>query len=319
MFSLLTGIHYLGRLSGGWCLLMTGRARRAGGLLIVAGLLLLVAPDFCVAIAGVDGIPVETSGFADEGGFESRAEASANPMSIAMESGAEVYATSVASPTESRGQTSNLTGSLPRSIPDEIIPGFRADQTIERFRFRNDYGGIQTERRSLFQRLWDWLSRFRIRIPSGSGLEFLMYVIAGVLVSVLLFYGIYRAGFQTWFRQNTVSAGYRDAGNRTAPGTTNPDEWLTRGDYRMAVRVMLIGALQHLSARGLISQHINKTNRDYLIELGDHPEREAFAQLSRIYAWVWYGEFEPDDAQMRSAQMAWQTLTRGAKKPGEVV
>jgi hypothetical protein len=203
------------------------------------------------------------------------------------------------------------------AIPDEITPGRTSDQVIERFRFLNTYGSIRPDRQSLVQRIWDWIRRFFNRLPQVSGVDFLMYLIAGALVTGLLIFGIYRAGFRTWFRQNAVSAGYRDVASNASADRIHPQEWLDRGDYRMAIRTMLISALQHLAAGGHINLHKNKTNRDYQIELGNRPEQDSFAHLTRIYAWVWYGGFEPDKAQIRAATDAWQTLTQTKSTSGE--
>lgn len=72
---------------------------------------------------------------------------------------------------------------------------------------------------------------------------------------------------------------------------------LERRDYRTAVRLLYNKALKELSARGLIQWKIDRTNNDYLSELAASPLRREFTELTRIFEYIWYGNFElPADA-----------------------
>ncbi|MBK8474264.1 MAG: DUF4129 domain-containing protein [Sphingobacteriales bacterium] len=67
-------------------------------------------------------------------------------------------------------------------------------------------------------------------------------------------------------------------------------------------------------------QHINwqryKTNRHYWHELRNTNLQQPFNQLTRLFDYIWYGEFQIDDQHFRQAQQAFktfeQTITRKA-------
>ena len=64
------------------------------------------------------------------------------------------------------------------------------------------------------------------------------------------------------------------------------------GDYRTAVRLYYLDVLKALSARGLLRWKRDKTNGEYLRELGDHPLRTGFREATRVFERVWYGRAE---------------------------
>lgn len=66
------------------------------------------------------------------------------------------------------------------------------------------------------------------------------------------------------------------------------------GDYRRAVRYYYLWMLRTLEDKGTIEWHQEKTNAEYLQEIADNEEREAFQQASFIYDHIWYGEFPVD-------------------------
>lgn len=65
-------------------------------------------------------------------------------------------------------------------------------------------------------------------------------------------------------------------------------------DYRLAVRLLYLRSLKHLSDNNLISWKIDKTNMAYLNELTDAEQRRQFSILTRQFEYVWYGDFPVD-------------------------
>lgn len=64
-----------------------------------------------------------------------------------------------------------------------------------------------------------------------------------------------------------------------------------QNDYRSAIRYQFLYLLKKLSAKNLISWNPEKTNRDYYKELKDDSLKKNYAELSRVFEYVWYGEF----------------------------
>jgi hypothetical protein len=62
-------------------------------------------------------------------------------------------------------------------------------------------------------------------------------------------------------------------------------------NYRFAVRLLYLRSLKQLSDEGLINWQINKTNTNYVYELTNAEQREAFKQLTLQFEYIWYGDF----------------------------
>jgi hypothetical protein len=81
------------------------------------------------------------------------------------------------------------------------------------------------------------------------------------------------------------------------------------GNRRLAVRLGYLALLKQLSDRDLIAWQPDKTNHAYLGELASHRSalRPPFAELTRQFEYVWYGELPLSQAQyteVRAAQLA---------------
>ncbi len=67
-------------------------------------------------------------------------------------------------------------------------------------------------------------------------------------------------------------------------------------NYRLATRLHYLWTLKKLIDRELIVVHIRKTNRDYCQELKGGQNDEAFQKCTDYYNYVWFGEFNINDA-----------------------
>lgn len=70
---------------------------------------------------------------------------------------------------------------------------------------------------------------------------------------------------------------------------TGYTEALVEGDYRLALRMQFIKALQALSAKEVILWKPDKTNRHYISETRGQSFHQTFRSLAQTYEWVWYG------------------------------
>jgi len=69
---------------------------------------------------------------------------------------------------------------------------------------------------------------------------------------------------------------------------------VVQNNYRLAVRMLYLKCLKQLSDATLIKWQPDKTNSTYINELGNIEQRMAFAQLTRQFEYIWYGEFAID-------------------------
>ncbi len=70
-------------------------------------------------------------------------------------------------------------------------------------------------------------------------------------------------------------------------------ESLKTGAYRDAVRILYLMSLRHLSDDNRIVLGDGKTNNDYCREL-DRPLQQPFVEVTRVFEYVFYGQFEVD-------------------------
>ena len=63
-------------------------------------------------------------------------------------------------------------------------------------------------------------------------------------------------------------------------------------DYRLAVRYYYLWFLQKLDQHKVIEYESQKTNQDYTQEISAAPLKKQFAVITRIYEFIWYGNFE---------------------------
>ena len=69
---------------------------------------------------------------------------------------------------------------------------------------------------------------------------------------------------------------------------------IANGDFRLAIRYYYLLALKYLSTDGHISWEPQKTNEDYLKDLQHTDLLADFEKITRVYDYIWYGEFKID-------------------------
>lgn len=87
-------------------------------------------------------------------------------------------------------------------------------------------------------------------------------------------------------------------------------EAVAAGDYRRAVRLCYLRALKELADAGLIVWRIDKTNDAYVDELAAPALRPAFAHLTQLYDYVWYGGFPLDASRFAAMRDAFAAFHR---------
>lgn len=67
---------------------------------------------------------------------------------------------------------------------------------------------------------------------------------------------------------------------------------LAGNDHRLAVRLQFLSLLRSLSEKSLIQYRQDRTNMDYIFQLGGKPFYAEFFRVVRHYEYSWYGRFE---------------------------
>jgi len=87
-------------------------------------------------------------------------------------------------------------------------------------------------------------------------------------------------------------------------------------NYRLAVRFLYLKNLKALSDRLIINWNPNKTNYSYQYEIANDSLRSEFVESTRIFDFVWYGEFELDDNSFNDAHNIFNDFNRRISNEG---
>ncbi len=85
---------------------------------------------------------------------------------------------------------------------------------------------------------------------------------------------------------------------------------LKDNNYRLAVRFYYLLILQQLSKKDIIDWQLEKTNHDYIFEIKNESIRQQFTKVTRIYDFIWYGNFKVDKNTFAKAEKEFLNLKK---------
>lgn len=85
-------------------------------------------------------------------------------------------------------------------------------------------------------------------------------------------------------------------------------------DYRLAVRYSYLLILKLLSEKDIIAWELQKTNSDYLDEISKEHLKTPFKASTRLYEYIWYGDFMIDEPKYQKAALAFNALRKNIKE-----
>lgn len=80
------------------------------------------------------------------------------------------------------------------------------------------------------------------------------------------------------------------------------------GNYGQAIRFLYRQSLHQLQQSGHIDWRRDKTNHDYLYEIGPHELQRLFREVTRYYEYAEYGNFSVSRAEFENARNRFQQL-----------
>lgn len=84
---------------------------------------------------------------------------------------------------------------------------------------------------------------------------------------------------------------------------------LRENNYRLAVRFYYLLILQKLSQKDIIDWQVQKTNAEYVYEIKTESLRKDFTKLTRIYDFIWYGNFDVNETDFLKAEKEFKKIT----------
>ncbi|MCH7524705.1 MAG: DUF4129 domain-containing protein [Bacteroidetes bacterium] len=86
------------------------------------------------------------------------------------------------------------------------------------------------------------------------------------------------------------------------------NEAIAQRDFRLAIRYYYLLSLKYLAEKNIISWQQQKTNEDYISEIKKGTLKKDFKAITRIYDYVWYGEFNIDELRFNTLKSSFETL-----------
>lgn len=167
----------------------------------------------------------------------------------------------------------------------------------------------ETNDRSLMERFADWLGNIIFGTSDHNNRRSVftvfiwIFVIAGLILAVWIFS---RSEFSTFLRGNVKNAefNFEDIGEDLSGIDFNKriEEATSAQDFRLAIRWLYLKQLFFLNEKALISWQPYKTNMDYMNELSKSEFKTAFKEISKVYEYVWYGEYSINQSNFTSLE-----------------
>lgn len=166
-----------------------------------------------------------------------------------------------------------------------------------------------------------WEAIFGVGTASGF-LYFVFKILPYLLLAFLLFLLI---RFFLKVNSNNLIAKSRKQGsilfteeeqiikNEDIPALIN--EAIQQNNYRLAIRYYYLLSLKYLTETDHISWQPQKTNEDYINEINKELLKADFKNITRIYDYVWYGEFNIDVAKFETLKLPFEHLNTTITKP----
>ena len=178
---------------------------------------------------------------------------------------------------------------------------------------------------NILERFWNWLKRNVIKflnwlfddIKPAVGIlkliwEILPYVILGIALYFIL---------KFFLRMNTSNSELDDS-KLASIYATNEEELINSKnlkqliedaieakEYRLAIRFYYLFVLKKLSDKELIIWQQEKTNEDYVAEISNENLKPDFTKSTRLYDFVWYGNFDINETEFQKAEILFKSLT----------
>lgn len=193
----------------------------------------------------------------------------------------------------------------------ELITQKKFDKNnLEKYKADKDFDyseTVEVKEPTLLDRILNWIGRQIMRflewifgVKSAQGifktiLLVLPYIVAGIVLFLLLKF------FLKVNSNSIISAN----NNKSVVSITEEEELIKNKDlaklihqaieqknYRLAVRYYYLQLLKNLEEKELITWELQKTNEDYSKEITEINLNKSFLKLTRLYDFVWYGNFE---------------------------
>ncbi len=204
-----------------------------------------------------------------------------------------------------------------QQITEEDLQTYKEDPKFDYEIVKADltwWDNFKTWLGNLFTRFFEWLFGTE---KAGDSLSFFFQIIPYILLGILLFLLIK-------FFLNVNSRALLFAKDNEAMVTLSEEEHIIKNEdinqliqkalkeknYRLAIRYYYLLILKQMSEKELIKWELQKTNDDYINELEKQELKAPFSHITRLYDYIWYGDFPIDETKYLKAENKFSALRK---------
>ena len=183
-----------------------------------------------------------------------------------------------------------------RQVPDSVV---RNMQNEKDFLYANDSSYWQEEEYK--PREPSAFEKFLLKVWQSSFLKVLLYIFITIIILFAVYHVVAINNFFSVSRKRRKKGVGAESDHDALEDNLEArlNETVQAKDYRAAVRYMYLLTLRMLNDNKVITLHAKSTNRDYVQQMYKHEAQAQFRHLTRIYEYVWYGEFVPTENQFQ--------------------
>lgn len=184
--------------------------------------------------------------------------------------------------------TSDLTKVVPTKKGEELL---FSDPQLQ-------FDASSAEKKGFLEKLLDWISEKLFgNVEAGNVMtarNILLWTIIVIAVGIVVWL-LWRSEWARLIREKpkSISFNFSDITENldTIDFSKKIQDAVSVGDLRLAIRWHYLHLLYLLNKNSTLAFAPYKTNIDYVNELKGNKELLPFQQLSKVYDYVWYGEF----------------------------
>lgn len=164
-------------------------------------------------------------------------------------------------------------------------------------------------------RFWEWLWRKIGKFLSSKAYQNVWQYVVLILIAGVVIYLLMKAEVLGFLFPKRAQSGQLDYENlaediHAIDFNTAVDEAVSQRNYRLAVRLLYLQTLKRLTDADRIRYKPEKTNRQYVYELGNSPLQADFEGLTRQFEFIWYGDFPVDEVQFGAIHQQFLSFNR---------
>jgi len=208
--------------------------------------------------------------------------------------------------------SNDTTEVVPKKFATDKISNLKSSQDF-------DYKEPPTMAESIWDRFWQWVSRFFSALFEGAtntnwGRVF-VYVAAFVGFIIILLMILRVNAFRILYSnadKGTISTNVFHENIHEMDFDKLIQEALDQKKYREGIRLLFLHSLKLLTDEQFIHWQAGKTNHDYVDELSSGELKTNFNELSFYFDYAWYGNFPIREDAFNKTQQLFRSLKQKA-------